>query len=96
MGTINTFKYLIFNPRTPCLSMYLNHKSLICRIKIIVYMLSPCCTNKHMLIFFCLLSVHGGKGIRYTANEDTPPEKRRCQLCHVKLAEQLTAALTSV
>lgn len=28
-----------------------------------------------MLWFFCLSSVHGGKGVRYTANEDTPPEK---------------------
>uniref|UniRef100_A0A674NJG3 Unc-13 homolog A n=1 Tax=Takifugu rubripes TaxID=31033 RepID=A0A674NJG3_TAKRU len=25
--------------------------------------------------------VHGGKGTRYTANEDTPPDKRRCHIC---------------
>ncbi|GLD58618.1 protein unc-13 homolog A isoform X1, partial [Lates japonicus] len=30
--------------------------------------------------------VHGGKGIRYTANEDTPPEKRTCQQGYVKSA----------
>lgn len=51
------------------------------------------------LTLFCLLSVHGGKGIRCTANEDTPPEKRTCQLCYVKPAcppEQPAAAQMSV
>uniref|UniRef100_A0AAQ5ZIW7 Unc-13 homolog A n=1 Tax=Amphiprion ocellaris TaxID=80972 RepID=A0AAQ5ZIW7_AMPOC len=28
--------------------------------------------------------VHGGKGVRYTANEDTPPEKGTCQQCCVE------------
>ncbi len=52
-----------------------------------------------MPTFFHLLSVHGGKGIRLTANEDTPPEKGTCQQCYVKPAcppEQPTAAQTSV
>lgn len=60
---------------------------------IIFLMYSLICTLNRMVTFFCLLSVHGGKGIRYTTNEDTPPEKRRCQLCYVKhdcLPDQLT------
>lgn len=31
--------------------------------------------NLHYISFVCPLPVHGGKGVRYTANEDTPPEK---------------------
>uniref|UniRef100_A0A7N8WWZ0 Protein unc-13 homolog A-like n=1 Tax=Mastacembelus armatus TaxID=205130 RepID=A0A7N8WWZ0_9TELE len=30
--------------------------------------------------------VHGGKGIRYTANEDTLPEKGMCQHCYINSA----------
>lgn len=33
--------------------------------------------NLHFISFVCPLSVHGGKGVRHTANEDTPPEKRK-------------------
>lgn len=53
----------------------------------------PCllslCTQEHLLCcllvltFFCFPSVHGGKGIRYTANEDTPPEKGTCLQCNI-------------
>lgn len=55
----------------------------------VVFMLSTCCANKYLsclliLILFCLLSVHGGKGIRYTANEDTPPEKGTSQQGSIK------------
>lgn len=48
------------------------------------YRISPCLNKK----LFFLLSVHGGKGIRYTANEDTPPDKRRCQTGYVERAPQ--------
>lgn len=51
-----------------------------------------------MLTFFRLLSVHGGKGLRCTANEDTPPEKGTCQRCCVKSAcppQQPAAAQTT-
>lgn len=45
----------------------------------------PLCLNKKLFFF---LSVHGGKGIRYTANEDTPPDKRRCRAGYVERAPQ--------
>lgn len=37
-----------------------------------------------LITLFLLLSVHGGKGTRYTANEDTPPDKGRCHIEHVQ------------
>lgn len=38
-------------------------------------------TGSFLIKLFLLLSVHGGKGTRYTPNEDTPPDKRRCWIC---------------